>query len=311
MIVRDKRSWLRMVFAVRGCSFGQTWPRIAVVTLFSAVVTLTANASGVAKYSLGTTPLSLIGVAMAIFLGFRNNASYDRFWEGRKLWGRLVNVSRSFTRQALTLIVADSDKADDIREQQHRLVRMNIAYVHAFRHHLRDSDPSAELDQYMPDEDRASLAGHSNVPLALLQRMGQRVHEAWQTGQIHDLHVPVLEASLTEMTTVQGACERIKKTPIPYTYNVLIHRIVAMYCLALPFGLLESAGNLTPFVVALISYAFFGLDAIGDDVEQPFEIDDNDLPLEGLSRTIEINLLELIGATDIPEPVQPVDGVLR
>lgn len=140
--------------------------------------------------------------------------------------------------------------------------------------------------------------------------MGEAIHTAWQTGHIHDLHVPVLEESLTEMTSVQGACERIKNTPIPYTYNVLIHRIVAVYCLALPFGLLEFAGNLTPIVVALISYAFLGLDAIGDDVEQPFETDDNDLPLHSLSRTIKINLLQLIGETDLPEPVKPIDGVL-
>ena len=143
-----------------------------------------------------------------------------------------------------------------------------------------------------------------------MQRIGELIHEAWQAGHIHEYHVPVLEESLTEMTGVQGGCERIKGTPIPYTYNVLIHRIVAVYCLAMPFGLLETAGVLTPVVVCLISYAFFGLDAIGDDVEQPFERDDNDLPLDAISRTIEINLLQLLGEQDVPEPVRPINGVL-
>ena len=109
---------------------------------------------------------------------------------------------------------------------------------------------------------------------------------------------------------MQGGCERIKNTPILFTYNVLIHRIVAGYCFAIPFGLVETLGVLTPVVVALIAYGFFGLDAIGDEVEQPFELDDNDLPLDAISRTIEINLLESIGEQDIPPPLQPVDGVL-
>ena len=115
---------------------------------------------------------------------------------------------------------------------------------------------------------------------------------------------------MTEMLAVQGGCERIKSTPLPFTYNVLIHRIVAVYCLSMPLGLIESTGWMTPVAVCLISYALFGLDAIGDEVEQPFELDDNDLPLDGISRTIEINLLEMIGAEDIPEPLQPVKGLL-
>ncbi len=311
MIVQGKRSWLRMVFSLRGSSLSTTWPRILAVTAFAASITWLEKVADIKGYSLTITPFTLIGLAMAIFLGFRNNESYARFWEGRTLWGRLVNVSRSFARQSLTLIVAKSgDDSDEVKAVQHRIVRITIAYVHAFRHHLRDSDPTKELTQYLSDEERAQLLRHRNKPIAILQQLGVVVQEAWQAGHIHDLHVPVLEQSLTEMTGVQGGCERIKGTPIPYTYNVLIHRIVAVYCFALPFGLLESVGVLTPVVVCLISYAFFGLDAIGDDVAQPFEKDENDLPLDAISRNIEINLLQLLGEEDLPEPIQPVDGVL-
>ncbi|MEM7206009.1 MAG: bestrophin family ion channel [Planctomycetota bacterium] len=128
---------------------------------------------------------------------------------------------------------------------------------------------------------------------------------------MHDLHVGILEGSLGAMTDVQGRCERIKNTPIPFTYHVLLHRIVAVvFCLALPFGLFEIAGNLTPVVVCMISYAFFGLDSIGDEVEQPFETDDNDLPLAAICRTIEIDLLQMIREDAVQEPLQPVHGVL-
>lgn len=311
MIVHDKRSWIRMVFAVRGSCLNLVFPRLLTVAIVSSVVTWIGIKYGFENYSLTTTPFTLIGLALAIFLGFRNNEAYDRFWEGRKLWGGMVNITRSFTRQTLTFIVAPTpDDGEEVAAIQSKLVHDTIAYVNAFRHHLRDTDPTHDLGNDLLHEHRSMVLRHKNVPLAILQTMGETIHRAWQAGYINTFHVPVLEESLTEMTALQGGCERIKLTPIPYTYNVLIHRIVAIYCLAMPFGLLETAGALTPVVVCLIAYAFFGLDAIGDDVEQPFETDDNDLPLEAISRTIEINLLQLLGEQNIPEPVQAVDGVL-
>ena len=311
MIVLDKSSWLRMVFAVRGSSLVDTWPRIALVILFASIVTWTPLRRAIEPYTLTTTPFSLIGVSLAIFFGFRNNESYDRYWEGRTLWGRMVNVSRSFTRQVLTLVRAEADsQSEDAAELRRSVVRSTIAYVHAFRHHLRGSSPEPELRQHLSDEDRERATSQLNVPLAILQQIGERIQQANARGWIDTYHVPVLEESLTEMTGVQGGCERIKSTPIPFTYNVLIHRIVAIYCLALPFGLIDSVGDLTPIVVGLISYAFFGLDAIGDEIEQPFELDKNDLPLDYISRMIEINLLELLGETDTPPLIEPKDGVL-
>jgi len=126
---------------------------------------------------------------------------------------------------------------------------------------------------------------------------------------IHALHVPVIEGSLTAMTDIQGACERIKSTPIPYSYTVLMHRLVAMYCLLLPFGLQDAAGWATPVVVLCISYALFGLDAIGDEVEQPFGVDPNDLPLSSISRTIEGNLRRRIGEPP-PKKYAPRNGII-
>ena len=125
------------------------------------------------------------------------------------------------------------------------------------------------------------------------------------------MHLPVLEASLTEITTVQGACERIKSTPIPGSYTILIHRIVALYCLGLPFGIVSSVGLMTPVVVAIVAYAFYGLDAVGTEIENPFGTDENDLPLSALSRMIEVNLRQRLGESELPELLRPVDGILR
>ncbi len=115
---------------------------------------------------------------------------------------------------------------------------------------------------------------------------------------------------LTGLTDLQGACERIKSTPIPFSYTTLIHRIVAVYCCGLPFGVVSDTCWFTPIVVLVVSYAFFGLDTVGDEIEQPFGTDANDLPLSAISRMIEVNLRQRIGDTDIPPLLRPVDELL-
>ena len=183
-------------------------------------------------------------------------------------------------------------------------------YAHALRHHLRDSDPFPDLGE-LPAAERAQLADPRNVPLAILQTIGRRMQWAWQQGWIRDYHLPVLEASLTELTAIQGGCERIKNTPLPFAYSVLLHQLVAFYCLLLPFGIVQEVGIMTPVVVLLISHAFLGLDELGDEIEEPFGTHPNDLPLSALSRTIEINLRQLAGERDVPPFLEPVDDVLE
>ena len=130
-----------------------------------------------------------------------------------------------------------------------------------------------------------------------------------RTGWVHPQHGLVLEAALIGITDIQGACERIRSTPIPYSYTVLIHRIVAVYCMLLPFGLMETVKWATPAVVLAISYCFFGLDAVGDELEDPFGTQANDLPLDAISRTIERDLRRRLGEV-VPGPIEPKRGVL-
>ncbi len=311
MIVKQNTPWLMMLFSIRGSDLRFTWRRIIAMTLISIFVTWFEIHYGLEQFSLTSEPFTMIGLALSIFLGFRNNAAYDRFWEGRKLWGRLVNTSRSFTRQVLTLICPKNQPVSpEIREFQEDLVDRMIAYVHAFRHHLRMTEPFEELRKYLTAGEVAALEHHVNVPIAILQDMGQRLRQAWDRGWITEYHLTIIEASLTDLTDIQGGCERIKNTPIPYAYTVLIHRLVAFYCFFLPFGIVKSVGPLTPVVVLLISHAFFGLDEIGDEIEDPFDTDPQALPLAALSRMIEINLLQAIDAEDIPEMLQPEHSIL-
>lgn len=325
MIVKIGQSWLSLIFTYQGSSLTHTWRRIAAVTSLSVLVTVAWEAVTlgwfVAPYTvpinLTTTPFSLVGVALGIFLGFRNNASYDRFWEGRKLWGALVNTSRNFTRQLLTLVTlpgpeseAEEQDLDALRTWRREMVYRTAGYVHAVRHHLRGTEPFEDLADFIPAAEVEALKSLKNVPLGLQMTLGRRIQWAWKRGWVHDLHVPNLDRQLDEFLNIQGGCERIKATPIPFTYTVLIHRIVFFYCVLLPFGIVSTVGVLTPLVVFMISHAFFGLDDIGDEIEEPFGMEPNDLPLAAISRMIEVNLKQSIEDEAVPPLLEPVDELL-
>lgn len=308
MILIRKNSWLRTLVSFRGSTIVHTWPRLLLATAIAVVVTWAHFEHALlSEHHLTTTPFTLIALALGIFLGFRNNTSYDRFWEGRKLWGAVVNYTRTLTRQTLTMVRSSED---DVTIFQQEIVRRVMAYAHALRMHLRDERDFEELNAFLDQEEVSALADEVNPPIAILQKLGDRFAMAHDRGWIHPMHWPVLEGSLTALTDVQGGCERIKATPIPFIYNILMHRIVAVYCFALPFGLVESVGMFTPVVVALVSYAFFGLDAVGDEIEDPFGLHPNDLPLTAITRMIEVNLRQRLGETELPPLLEPIDCVL-
>lgn len=315
MLLIERRNWWKVIVTLRGTALSRIWKRLLVVTFVATIVTVIHEFHVESPvWDLTTIPFSLIAVALGIFLGFRNNTSYDRFWEGRKLWGQLVNTTRSLARQVLVLVGPAQGEAHDpkaLAAVHRELVYRVIAYVHALRQHLRDEDELEQLRGLLPEAEREALPGQLNRPIAILRELGGRLRELWREGRVHPLHLPLLEQGLVSLTDIQGACERIQSTPIPSSYTVLIHRIVAVYTFALPFGLVETIGVATPVVVAIIGYAFFGLDAVGDEIEDPFGTDVNDLPLATLSRMIEINLRQTLGEVEVPEVLRAVDGVVR
>ncbi len=315
IVFEEKLSWIGIVLQMRGSILTRIWGRLVATTAFAALIAyLQATLHMLSGVTLSDKPFTLIGVALGIFLGFRNNTSYQRFWEGRILWGRIVNTSRTFTRQVLTLVSAGSDAGDEedreVRAFQEDAVRRIAAYVHAVRLRLRDATSYAELSRLIGEEDVARYQAATNPPIAILHDLGQRLTAAWRLGWVHPLHVQVLERTLGDFTDHQGGCERIKSTPIPFTYTLLIHRIVAVYCFTLPLGIVDSVGWATPFVVLLVGYAFYGLDAIGDEIEDPFGNDPQDLPLRALSTMIERDVRDRLGDADLPAPVTPVENVL-
>ena len=322
MILYERTSWLAMVFRLHGSVFPRVWPRILVTTAISIAFTLLQRYPRF-HISLTVTPFLITGLPLGIILGFRNSSSYDRFWEGRKLWGALVNQCRSFVRQLHTFVLvprhaSGADGTEDPKEIERRVLAFQkaasyrlVAFALSLRMHLRRERDRSELASLIPQDELDALGEEPSPPAALLHRLGLEVRDAVGEKWLRARHAPALDATLSQLTDVVGGCERIKNTPTPISYIIFIHRAVAVYALLLPFGLADTVHELTPVVVFFISYAFFSLDAIGDELDDPFKTSENCLPIATIARSIEIYTRRRLGESPLPEPLAPQKGVLH
>ncbi|MGN6703441.1 MAG: bestrophin family protein [Burkholderiaceae bacterium] len=311
MIVRDRPSGVRLFFALRGSILSSIWKVLLVNTLIAVVVTAAHRAGVDYRIHLTAIPFTLMGLPLAIFLGFRNNAAYDRYWEGRKLWGHLVSDAQNFARQCRSLIAHPAPVpariANGLADVRVRMILRAAAFAHALRHHLRSTAPGADVAVLLQDAEWRALQTAPNPPNFLMLRMGDDLQRCLAAGRIDGCLAAAIDATLSSMVGLGIGCERIKTTQIPFSYTLLLHRTAYLYCFLLPLGLVDSIGFMTPLVVAIVAYTFFGLDALGDQIEEPFGLRDNDLPLDALCRTIEINLRASLDDPDLPAPLAPVD----
>ena len=312
MIVRPRPSAWQLLFILRGSVVPQIAPQILLAAFLGLVVAVGQRYYPVFFPSFTIVPFSLIGLAFSIFLGFRNSASYERYWEARKLWGQLIIDTRSLARQVLTLMgptpaIGVASESVEVATDRQSMVRKLIAFAYALKHHLRGTEAAADLKNFWPADDLAPLLSRNNIPDAILLSLSADLRKCRDRGWLSDQLLRAMDERLTSLATVLAACERIRNTPLPFAYTLLLHRTAYLYCFLLPFGLVETIGLMTPLVVAIVSYTFFGLDALGDDIEEPFGDLPNDLPLDALSRAIEINLREAMGERDLPPPLVPVD----
>ena len=315
MIVRDRPSGLKMFLLVRGSILRQIRLVLLVNVLLAVVVTLVHGILFSQKITLTAIPFTLIGLPLAIFLGFRNTAAYDRYWEARKLWGELLLRCRNLTRQCQTLIdcpepMLPMQPGADLADVRVRMVYRAIAFCHALRQQLRKVGDSGEMQALLQPSEWRSLATQRGKTEALMRAMGADLQQCRRSGHIDSILTAQIDNTLSAMVGAAAACERIKSSPLPFSYTLLLHRTAYMYCFLLPFGLVDTTGFMTPFVVGIVAYTFFGLDALGDEIEEPFGIRANGLPLDAICRTIEINLRESLGEIDLPEPLKPIDYCL-
>ena len=256
-------------------------------------------------------PLSLFGSAIGIIVAFRNQSSYARWWEGKTLWGALVNNSRSWARQVTTVMMPLCEaEAGELKEYQRRLVYHEIAYVIALRQHLRGLESWEELTPLLSERELSELREEKNVPLAIQQQMGALLRQCQVRGWIDMEHWRALESNLDDLVDAQGGTERIKNTPMPKQYDYFPQLFVQIYCLLLPLALVINMGWYTPLGSTLVGFIFLALDKIGRDLEDPFDNTIYDVPLTSITTTIEVNLRQMLGETVLPEAEKPVRGVL-
>lgn len=292
-----------MLFVWRGSVLQKITPQLGVVAAVSILVVIFHGQLLNHKVTLTAVPFSLVGVALAIFLGFRNSASYDRYWEARKLWGRLLICTRDASRQWLSFGPGDAPAARPF-------VLGLAAFVHAVRHQLRGGDPGADLQRLLPAEVVADLRGRRVPAQRILLWLAAQVQARREREGLSRFLAGELDRSLAGLNDAHGGCERIASTPLPFTYSVILHRTVYLYCLMLPFGLLDAIGVMTPIMVTFVAYTFFAIEALSDEIEEPFGTMPNDLALDAMAIGIESALLELLGERELPAVPRPIDHVL-
>lgn len=302
MIIRPRPHWLAILFARRGSVLPSILPQLGLVTALAVAITASHGVVFGWKTPLTPMPFTLVGIALAIFLGFRNSASYDRYWEARKLWGQGLNECRTLTRQALSLM----DGQVDVRP----FVYGQIAFIHALRGYLRRVPVERELAALLPAELLARMREAHYPPTLILVWLGQWLHEQRRAGHLQAVLAAKMEDALSGLNQVQGGCERIVSSPIPFAYTVILYRTVGVYCLLLPFGLVDTLGWMTPLVTAFVSYTFFAQETLLSEIEEPFGHAANDLPLDALSITIERTLREMLGEATLPDMPAAKDFVL-
>lgn len=296
---------LKMLFVLQGSYFKRLIVPQVLLFIFSFLIYFYQTHIATEPVPLNPSVFAILGISLAIFHGFCNNAAYDRFWEGRKLWGTLVWLSRNIARQVMTLPnVSMAEKQAFIRHQ--------IAFAHSLRQQLRGEDNTANLQRLLTVEEQQAVVGQNFIALRLTQIMGQMLAN-WQAEQKIDVwQWQSLDNTLGEIAHIQAGCERINNTPIPYAYFVLLHRTVYLYCFMLPFGLGNTIGWVTPFVVSFVGYTFMALNEIVDEISEPFGTGENELPLGMMCDTIETQLAMLSQQQFAPEqkPRVPANVVI-
>ncbi len=295
----DARDWLRILFRVRG----SVLPRLIGRALLAAVVgVLAVAADRWLEFHLAATAHGLIGVALGLLLVFRTNTSYDRFWEGRKLVGRLVTVARDLVRQA---VVYGKDAARDGAEVR----RLVLAFYYLWSQRLRGEDDLAALERFLTPGERTALTDNQHrapvVVIWLNARLTSLVHD--DDRQVSELRMNRVDANMSALLEVLGGCERIRSTPIPFAYAHHIKLFLALFCFTAPFAMAHGMLWWTPVAAAALALALFGIDEIGVEIEQPFGDDDNDIPLGAIGRALE-RATEEMAASPTLQPMEPHAG---
>lgn len=283
------------------------WVGVVAVTAYATLVFYLFSYQNWHFLSFPISITTILGTALSLLLGFRTNSAYDRWWEARKSWGEIVNDSRTLVRQAMAFIEAPANEKDELVSN---IAHLQIAWCYALANSLRRTQVLVYADLHLTTEELEYVSAQENIPNAILNLIQFKMAELHASGKIKTLLYQNIDDTLRRLCDAMGKCERIKNTVFPTQYSFFVHLVVFIFTLVLPMGLVESIGRIAIPITFTISFLFFYVEWIAYIMQNPFENGPNDIPMTSMSRSIEINLLQLISADKIPEKILPKNGVV-
>ncbi len=285
MIIYNPKDWWKLIFAFhKSDTFRMMLPGIIGVAVYTGIVAYIENEVFNATFKNTTAVHSLVGFALSLLLVFRTNTAYDRWWEGRKAWGSLVNNSRNL---ALKLSVLNLSM-----EEKSMFSKLISNYILAAKEHLRGLNATEQLN-YTVDYNASYFLEANHLPNRIMKAIYSEIQKLLDTDRITNQQILYINEELRSFTDNIGICERIKRTPIPYSYSIYLKKIIFFYVFTMPIGFVREFGYWAMPIVALIFYVFAGIEMLAEEIEDPFGTDANDLPTDQLYETIRNNVEEI------------------
>ncbi|MBD2448175.1 hypothetical protein H6G76_13560 [Nostoc sp. FACHB-152] len=285
----EKIRWSRMAFQIKGSVLFSIYQRVFWCGFFGVIVSLLYYLKlPVSQPILGNVIPSIV---LGLLLVFRTNTAYDRFWEGRKAWGSIVNTVRNLARQ---IWVSIDEVSYEDREHKVAALRLLVAFAVTTKLHLRGEKVNSELEELMSPSKYLKLQTMNHPPLEVAFWIGDYLQQQYDRHCLNSYQLTSMQELLNNLVDNLGSCERILKTPMPLAYAIHLKQLLLLYCILLPFQMVETLKWWTGLIVALVSFTLFGIEAIGLEIENPFGYDENDLPLDAICDTMKRNIDDLI-----------------
>ena len=288
----ERLHWLKITLQFKGSVIPAIYNRVLWCGLFGVFISLLDYFNLPVSYPIFESVIP--SIVLGLLLVFRTNTAYERFWEGRKSWGSLVNNVRNLARQ-IWVVIAEQTEED--RTEKIWALRLLVAFTVATKLHLRGESVNSELQELMSPNRFFKLKSMNNPPLEVAFWIGDYLQQQHNRDRTSDYQLVAMQNLLNNLVDNLGVCERILKTPMPIAYTIHLKQLLLIYCLLLPFQMVDKLGFWTGAIVALISFTLFGIEEIGLEIENPFGYDANDLPLDAICNTMKRNIEDLITLT--------------
>lgn len=288
----ERKRWFKIAFQLRGSVVPAILGRTLICGLFGVLISVLFHLR--LPVALPVLAGVIPNIVLGLLLVFRTNTAYERFWEGRKLWGNLVNCVRNLARQ---IWVAVGVESTDDRQQKVAALQMLVAFCVAVKLHLRQEPINQELEELLPPAQYFKLKSMNHPALEIAFWISDYLQQQHERSRLNVYQLSSMQQLLNEMVDALGGCERILKTPMPLAYAIHLKQLLLLYCLSLPFQMVGGLGWWTGPLVALISFTLFGIEEIGIEIENPFGHDANDLPLDAICATMLRNINDLTTLT--------------